>query len=195
MALAYERPPLVPPRVVAVAGMIGSGKSRAAAAIGALLAAPVLSSDRTRKHLMGRKPTESISSEAWSGAYSPRATEAVYEELWRLADAVLRSGRPVVIDASFRTRALRDTARRLARQYDVPFVLVECIAPREVLRERLAARESKGVHESDARSDLLDEFEKRFEPIDELSPSEHLRLDTSRPLEETRRHLETLFEG
>ncbi|MGB5694252.1 MAG: AAA family ATPase [Polyangiales bacterium] len=195
LALAYERPPLVPPRVVAVAGMIGSGKSRAAAAIGALLAAPVLSSDRTRKHLMGRKPTESISSEAWSGAYSPRATEAVYEELWRLAEAVLRSGRPVVIDASLRTRALRDTARRLAHQHDVPFVLVECMAPREVLRARLAERESKGLHESDARSDLLDEFEKRFEPIDELSPSEHLRLDTSRPQEETRRHLAALFEG
>jgi len=100
-----------------------------------------------------------------------------------------------VIDASLRTRALRDTARRLAHQHDVPFVLVECMAPREVLRARLAERESKGLHESDARSDLLDEFEKRFEPIDELSPSEHLRLDTSRPQEETRRHLAALFEG
>jgi aminoglycoside phosphotransferase family enzyme/predicted kinase len=193
LSLAYERPPLVPPRVVVIGGMIASGKSRAAATVGALLAAPVISSDRTRKHLMGREPTASMQSKAWSGAYSPSATEAVYEELWRLSDVVLSSGRPIVLDASFRTAAMRDAARGLADRHGVPFLLVECSAPRELIRERLAARESVGAHESDARTDVLDEFERSFEPIDELSPSEHLRLDTSRPREEVQRELEAIF--
>jgi predicted kinase len=195
LALAYERPPLAPPRVVGVGGMIASGKSTAAATIGDLLAAPVLSSDRTRKRLMGLKPRESMRSEAWSGGYSSNATEAVYDELWRLSDIVLSSGRPVVIDASFRTAAMREGARRLAARHGVPFVLVECGAPRELIVERLAAREARGGHESDARGDLLDQFEKRFEPIDELPPSEHLRLDTSQPRDETRRLLEAAFES
>jgi hypothetical protein len=40
---------------------------------------------------------------------------------------------------------------------------------------------------------LLDEFEARFEPIDELPKSEHIRLDTSEPADENRRRLETLL--
>jgi predicted kinase len=195
LALAFERPPLAPPRVVAVGGMIASGKSNASATIGELLAAPVLSSDRTRKHLMGREPTESVRSEAWSGAYSPNATKAVYDELWRLADIVLSSGRPIVIDASFRTAAMREGGRRMAERHGVPFMLVECRAPRELIAKRLTARESPGAYESDARTDLLDEFEKRFEPIDELPPSEHLQVDTSQSRDETRRLLEATFAG
>jgi len=195
LALAYERPPLVPPRVVAVGGMIASGKSHAATTMGGLLAAPVISSDRTRKRLAGRKPTDSVQSEAWSGAYSLNATEAVYDELWRLADIVLSSGRPIVLDASFRTAATRDAARRLAKRHGVPFFLVECSAPRELIVERLARREGLAAHESDARADLLDEFERRFERVDELPSTEHLRLDTSRPREENRQLLEAICES
>ena len=195
LALAYERPPLVPPRVVLVGGTIASGKSRTAATLGALLAAPVVSSDRTRKHLMGRGPTASMQSKAWSGAYSPSATEAVYEELWRLADIVLSSGRPVVLDASFRTAAMRDAARSLASRHGVPFLLVECSAPRQLTRERLASRERVTAHESDARADLFDEFEGQFERIDELPPSEHMRLDTSRERDENRQRLEAILES
>jgi predicted kinase len=175
--------------------MIASGKSHAATTMGELLAAPVISSDRTRKRLAGRKPTDSVQSEAWSGAYSPNATEAVYDELWRLADIVLSSGRPIVLDASFRTAATRDAARRLAKRHGVPFLLVECSAPRELIVERLARREGLAAHESDARADLLDEFERRFERVDELPSTEHLRLDTSRPREENRQLLEAICES
>jgi hypothetical protein len=64
-----------------------------------------------------------------------------------------------------------------------------------MILDRLAARESGGPHESDARTDLLDEFEKRFEPIDELPASEHLRLDTSQSVDEIRGLLEARFGG
>ena len=195
LSLAYERPPLVPPRVVAVGGIIASGKSRTATAVGELLAAPVLSSDRIRKHLMGRRPHESLEGGAWSGAYSPDATEAVYRELWRLAETILQSGRPVVLDASFRSRALRGAARDLARRFDVPFSFVECQAPRELLVERLTARHEQPAHDSDARADLLDEFEAHFEPTEELPEAELIRLDTSRPKQENRQRLQQAFES
>ncbi|MGB5684129.1 MAG: AAA family ATPase, partial [Polyangiales bacterium] len=82
----------------------------------------------------------------------------------------------------------------LAARQGVPFTMVECVAPRDLLLERLAKREARGTHESDARTDLLDEFEARFEPVDELPQSEHIRLDTSAPAEENRRRLEALLE-
>ncbi len=195
LALAYERPPLVAPRIVAVGGMIASGKSRVSTTIGEILAAPVVSSDRTRKHLMGRAPTDSLKTEAWSGPYAPDATEAVYEELLRLSEIILRSRRPVVIDASFRSESMRDAVASLARRQGVPFTMIECTAPREMIHERLAARGRSAAEESDARSDLLDEFAKHFEPMDELSTSEHQRLDTSRPLAENRKRLEAMFKA
>jgi hypothetical protein len=195
LSLAYERPPLVGPRVVVVGGMIASGKSRVSTTIGEILAAPVVSSDRTRKHLMGRAPTDSLGTDAWSGSYAPEATEAVYAELFRLSEIILRSGRPVVIDASFRTESMRDAAVSLARRQGVPFTMIECSAPRETIHERLAARGHSGAEESDARSDLFDEFAKHFEPMDELSKSEHQRLDTSRPLSENRMRLEAMFKA
>lgn len=195
LSLAYERPPLVPPRLIAVGGMIASGKSHAARMAGDVMAAPVLGSDRLRKQQMGREPTDSLKSEAWSGAYAPAATTAVYDELLRLADIVLSSRRPVVLDASFRARSMRDAARRLAERHGVPFLLIECSAPREVLRSRLDAREGSPTEESDARADLLDEFERHFEPISELPPSQHVRLDTSQPVSETRKRLVAVLAG
>ena len=67
------------------------------------------------------------------------------------------------------------------------------MAPRDLLLQRLTKREEAGSHESDARTDLLDEFEAHFEPIDELPSSEHLRVDTSAPREENRQRLERLL--
>jgi len=194
LALALERPPLVSPRLVAVGGLIASGKSRNAAWVGDLLGAPVVSSDRMRKHLMGRSVHESLGREAWSGPYSPDVTADVYEALFSAAETVVSSGRPVVLDASFRTTSMRRSARDLASRLRVPFTFIECTAPRETLLRRLEKRESMAAHESDARPALLEEFEERFEPIRELPPAEHVRLDTSAPRESNRARLRSLFD-
>ena len=191
LALAFERPPLVPPRLIAVGGMIGSGKSTVADLIADLLAAPVVSSDETRKHLMGRGPSESLRSEAWTGPYSPDSTRATYQEVLRRAGVVLRSGRPAIIDASFRSQTMREGARSLAHARGVPFLMVECVAPSEVCIARLSARNER--HESDARADIFGEFAASFEPMIELNQSEHARVDTSLPVGETEKQLERLL--
>jgi aminoglycoside phosphotransferase family enzyme/predicted kinase len=194
LSLAFERPPLVPPQVVAVGGMIACGKSRNASIIGELLSAPVVSSDRLRKHILGARPEESLESAPWSGAYSAETTERVYEAVWSAAETVVSSGRPVVLDASFRTRAMRGRARQLAESLGVPFTFVECLAPREVIHERLAKREADGgLHESDARTNLLDEFERRYEPATELPEKLTMKLDTSQPKSVTLEALRARF--
>ncbi|MEM9729619.1 MAG: AAA family ATPase, partial [Myxococcota bacterium] len=131
LSLAFEREPLEQPRLIAVGGMIASGKSTVAAEAARLMSAPRLSSDRTRKRLLGKEPHESMQVDAWTGAYTREATNALYAELARRAEVVLESGRSVIVDASFRTRALRGAIRQLACRLDVPFTLIECVAPRE----------------------------------------------------------------
>lgn len=181
LALSGARPPLVPASVVVVSGLVAAGKSTLADLLGLEVAAPVIDADRTRKHMLGVAATETATGGTWSGAYDRAFTDRVYEEMMRRGAVVLASGRPIVLDASFRSRALRARARDLARRFDVPFRLVECRAPEEMLRARLLAREHQ-ASVSDARVDLLDAFKASWEPITELSASEHVVVDTSQDI-------------
>jgi predicted kinase len=163
--------------------VIGSGKSTIADAVADELSCPIVDADRTRKQLLGVRETEPMPEEPWQGAYDPSVTERVYAEVMSRASMVVASGRPVVVDASFRSRAQRLAARELARDFGVPFRFVECTAPADVCRERLALR-SRRPTPSDGRPALLDDFAARFEPVEELGPDEHVILDTTRPVQE-----------
>lgn len=185
LALAFERPPLVPAAIVAVGGLIGSGKTTVAEALADELGAPAVSTDRTRKHLLGLGPRDSVESRAWSGAYDPTFSDAVYAEVLRRARVVLESGRPVIIDGSFRSRESRTEARKLAESLGVSFLMVECKPDIEVCRRRLKERERRERQVSDARSWLLDDFAVGFEPMDELPKGEHVVIDTGRGLEDS----------
>ena len=68
----------------------------------------------------------------------PMMISALIDEVLRRAGVVLASGRPAIIDASFRTAAGRSAARDLASRHNVPFRFVECQAPLEVARDRMA---------------------------------------------------------
>jgi aminoglycoside phosphotransferase family enzyme/predicted kinase len=181
LALASERQGLVSPRVVAVGGFIASGKSTIADALGREMPAPVVDADRTRKHLAGVAPEQPLPEGPWKGFYSPEFTRKVYSELRRRASAVLASGRPVVLDASFRARAHRAEAKRLARETGVPFLFLECRAPEGLCRERLREREKTSTV-SDGRTEIFGDFGRSWEPVDELDATEHVVLDTSLPV-------------
>jgi aminoglycoside phosphotransferase family enzyme/predicted kinase len=182
LALAAERRSLMAPMVVAVGGGLAAGKSTLADALSARMGAPAINSDRVRKHMLGARPTERVYEGSWSGAYDPRVTEAVYEEVNRGARAVVRSGRPVILDATFRSRAQRARARALAEELGVPFLLIECRAASDVCRARLVERE-RAESVSDGRLEIYDEFMARWEPVVELPPSEHLVVHTDRPMD------------
>jgi uncharacterized protein len=182
LAVSAGHRALLTPMLVAVAGGIASGKSTLAGELGQGLSAPVIDADRTRKHMLGLSPTAHADATAWSGPYDPQYSERVYAEVLNRADAVLASGRPVIVDASFRTAAARAAARELASAHGVPFRLLECVAPLELCRARLARRD-RTTSVSDAGADVLDAFAAGYEPITELSPTEHVRIDTSTTIE------------
>lgn len=178
LALSADRAALLRPVVVAVGGIIASGKSTLADRVASHLGAPVVEADRTRKHMLGVLPTTRVSGGAWAGAYDLAFTERVYDEVLRRAECVLASGRPVVIDASFRTRAMRASARALAARHGVPLRFVECRVPIDTVRARLGRREREGGV-SDARLAILDDFLSKVEPVTELAADEHVVIDTS----------------
>jgi predicted kinase len=163
---------------LAFGGVIASGKSTLADKVAFELAIPAISSDRTRKELSGVSAETTLRAPAWADAYSEEATSKVYAEVFRQARVVLSSGRSVVLDASFRTRALRAAARTLGLETGAPFTFIECRADEAVLRARLEAR-AKLPSVSDGRVELLDPFLAAYESADELAPSEHVVVDTA----------------
>jgi aminoglycoside phosphotransferase family enzyme/predicted kinase len=178
LARAYTEPrPLAP--VMAVGGLIGSGKSTLAEALGLELACPIVGSDRVRKALAGVPPRARAPEEA----YSPAFSEQTFEELFRRAEVVVAAGRGIILDATFRSRALRLRARDLARRHARRFLFVETVCDDATLRERLRRR-AGGPSVSDATEDLLERFRRDFEPVTELAPSEHVRVDTARSVAE-----------
>jgi predicted kinase len=100
----------------------------------------------------------------------------------RRASVVLASRRSVIVDASFRSRATRERARRLARDLGVRVRFVECRCAADVCRARLARRERERSV-SDGRLAIFDELSASFEPMTELAPEEHVAVDTTRPLD------------
>jgi uncharacterized protein len=178
LARAYAEPRATAPPVVAVGGLIGSGKSTLAEGLGRATAAPVVSSDRVRKALAGVGATERAPESAYSAAFSVRT----FDELFRRAGVVLTSGRGVVLDATFRERELRRRALDLARRHGRRFLFVETVCDEATLRERLRRR-STGPSVSDAGEALLERVRAEFEPVTELGPGEHVRVDTTGPPE------------
>ena len=184
LALATGRKALLDPSVVAVGGVIASGKSTVSGRLSLEMSAPVVDADRTRKQMLGVRATQPVHDGSWQGAYDPKFTEEVYAEVFRRAGVVLQSGRPVLVDASFRSRALRGRARALAAAHDVPFRLVECRVDHAVAKERLRER-AKRASVSDGRLEIFDDFVAKWETIDEFPADEHVVLDTSQPLDST----------
>jgi aminoglycoside phosphotransferase family enzyme/predicted kinase len=183
-ALAAGRPSVTPPFLLAVGGLIASGKSTVSEYVAAHAGLPVLGSDRTRKHLLGARPSEPLAGGPFAGAYDAERSAQTYRELLRRAELVLASGRPVIIDASFSGAQQRKQAKELARTLGVPFLFAECQSSDEAVRARLSARESQaGV--SDARLPLLEAFRNAYEPVRELSAHEYMALDSEAALAQT----------
>ncbi|MCR5872996.1 AAA family ATPase [Phenylobacterium sp. J426] len=110
-----------PAVLVAVGGLSGSGKSTfartCAPALGASPGAVVLRTDEIRKRLLGVAPTQGVSRDA----YTPEFYVQTYDALFANAAALLKSGRSVVLDATFTSPQLRARAETLAADCGVPF--------------------------------------------------------------------------
>ena len=127
------------PRLVITHGLPGSGKTWASQRLLERDGALRIRSDVERKRLHG---LDALADSQASGLaiYTPEAGRQTYERLFSLARMALRAGWPVVLDAAFLKRAEREQARELARSLDLPFAILDCEAPNDVLRARLRAR-------------------------------------------------------
>jgi aminoglycoside phosphotransferase family enzyme/predicted kinase len=131
---------VMPAQLTAIGGLSGSGKSTRARKIASGLGRPpgaaVLRSDEIRKRLWACPEYERLPREAYTADENNR----VYSQMLDLADATLRAGQPVILDATFREAAWRDRAESLARDAGVSFDGLWLTAPSDLRRARVEAR-------------------------------------------------------
>jgi aminoglycoside phosphotransferase family enzyme/predicted kinase len=128
------------PRLVAIGGLSGTGKSSIAALIADQIGSPpgacILSTDRIRKRLFGVGAETRLPEDA----YGPETSERVYNLRAKEARSVLSKGKAVIADGVFDRTQERERIEECAKAAGVSFVGVWLEAPMEVLLQRVDAR-------------------------------------------------------
>ncbi|MGD9500928.1 MAG: AAA family ATPase [Methyloceanibacter sp.] len=173
LARNFLNPP--PPRLVAIGGLSGSGKSALGRAIaphiGAFPGAVIVRSDIARKRLFGVSPRERLPQQA----YTLAVTERVYAMCRKRALLGLEGGQSVIVDAVQARPEERQALAALAAASGVPFTGLWLEAPAKLLRDRIAARTGDV---SDAMPELVD-----VQLGYEVGPQDFTVIDASGPLE------------
>ncbi len=150
LARDYLSPP--EPRLIAVGGLSGSGKSRMsrelAPHVDAAPGARVVRSDVVRKRLAGVDPLTPLPPESYTPETARRTYEAVYAEVRR----TLAEGQSVIADAVFARPEERAAIADVAREMSVPFDGLWLLAPGEVLQGRV---EGRSLNASDADAGVV----------------------------------------
>jgi hypothetical protein len=174
-ALRFSRPTLW-----VFCGLPASGKTALARQAAEDLEAVLVQSDAVRKEAGGCPMARSGVMAYGAGMYRPEIRQHVYSHVLERAQTALKKGASTIVDATFAERKWRQQAQQLAVDLDSNFILVECLCRDETLRKRLKLREfDESI--SDARLQHLPFMLRHFEPVTELSPEQHLRIDTDQP--------------
>jgi predicted kinase len=128
----------IPPTLIVLSGLPGSGKTVLAENLSRAMSAPILSLD-------------SIEAAMWRGGLAKTETSAAaYEVARALADDHLRLRHPVIIDAVNPNEAPRAAWRNLAAKHRVSLKIIECVCSDETIhRQRIETpvRSKVGTHE------------------------------------------------
>ena len=141
-----------PPRLIAIGGLSGTGKSSVAAALagelGGVAGARVLRSDVVRKQLFGVRPEQRLPAEA----YSKEVNDRVYATLEERTRRLLASETSVILDAVAARPDERAAFAALAHRAGVAFAGIWLEAPPATLMARV---EQRGQDASDATAAVL----------------------------------------
>lgn len=157
----------ITPRVLAVGGLSGSGKSVAAHAIAPVVGGVIIRSDLVTKRFHKVAPEAPLP----PSAYTAESRAGVYRRAFADARKALNAGFPVILDATFTGSPWRDAAQSLAKEVGVPFQGFWLTAPPEVLKSRVRARQNDP---SDANANVIDRQVQSHTP-----PTDWVQIDAS----------------
>ncbi|MEE9253837.1 MAG: ATP-binding protein, partial [Pseudomonadales bacterium] len=136
-----------------------------------------------RKRLEGLDRFARTKSRADEGIYTAQATEATYHRLASLAGTIVAGGYAALVDATHLSRSQRALIGDAARRAQVPCIIVNCHAPKDVLETRVADRTIKGRDVSEADLRILQRQLETMEPVEPQECEVIIDVDTSTDIE------------
>jgi predicted kinase len=128
------------PRLVAIGGLSGTGKSALACSLAPCLGrspgAVVIRSDVVRKQLAGVADTVRLP----ETAYTAWTSERVYERLSQIASTTLAAGFTTILDAVYGKEHERAAIAEMARRANVKFDGLWLEGPQALLEQRISSR-------------------------------------------------------
>ena len=172
------------PAIVVTHGLAGSGKTTLSQTLLEMIGAVRIRTDVERKRAHGLPAAARDRDGIDSGLYRPEATRETYLRALQSARSATAAGWRVIVDAGFLKRWQRQLFRDLASESGVPFIIVDFVAEKATLRERIAQR----LHDPDEASDAdLAVLEHQLQTQEPLTPDElgdTVVYETQRPLAE-----------
>lgn len=153
------------PALIITCGLMGSGKTFLATRLAKRSGAQIIRSDVIRKQSLGLAPSAHRLDNYGEGIYTRKSSEKTYQTLFNEASAALKRRESVILDASFARRSDRMTAKKLARDENARFMLIQCEAPDDVIHSRLVDRIKQSGEPSDGRWELYHKQKADFEAI------------------------------
>ena len=157
--------PVARPILVVVSGLPGAGKSFFSRRLSEGFPLAVLETDALRRALVER-PT-----------YDAQESARLFRACHRLIAELLRQGTPTLLDATNLVEAHRELLYDIADQVGAKLVMIQVMAPEEVVRRRLKARSYRANH-SEADWGVYQKMRSTSESIGR----DHYVVDTSRDI-------------
>ena len=178
------------PALIVVCGQIGTGKSTVAQHVSEQTGFAILNSDVIRKRLAGLLPTTRATADYQAGLYQQDVTRKTYDTIHQAAEEELRSGRGVILDATYKHPEDRRTVLELSTRCQVPLVFVECQTSADIVEQRLREREQRGDNVSDATWALAQREREHFPPFTDLPSQSHVVIDTESDVDANLAHVD-----
>jgi len=164
------------PLLFAISGLTGTGKSTMSLKISIDYHAQCISTDITRKELVGIDKFEKHHNDINTGLYSLEKMDNTYEKVMEKASNLLNKGENVVLDATFQKKKYREMARKIAEKNKAILITIQCICPENIVKKWLEARLKKKTV-SDGRWEIYLSQKETFESF--TKEENHITINIS----------------
>jgi len=142
-------------------GLPGTWKTETAEEISRIRGYPILRTDLIRLEVLKK---ENIFDEKVASNMSKR--ELVYDETFRRAQDLVKTGRGVILDATFVTQELRRRAAAIAAKYDMTFAILQTHCSEEVSMARILRRTKENYESNALTREAYLNNKNKFETVD-----------------------------
>jgi len=182
--LAFQYTQTTTPKLIISHGLSGSGKTTLS---GLLLEQKLpkqgyiirLRSDVERKRLFGLSETTRKNSGINKGIYTKEASQQTYKSLLLLTGNIIKAGFSVIVDAAFLKKYQRQPFYDLAKELNIPFLILHSKSDMEVQHQRLRVRQQQNQDASDANNEVLNQQHNQYEPLTNAEKNISVTVNTT----------------